>query len=248
MLFAIREAAPGRLEIREGGGVLMLFGLPFLAVGIFAALARLGLVRVSGDAPPVVVGVLFGLIGAMFVFGRRVVALDLAQQVVIRQWRLLVPIRSWTYQLSDYGAVTIGFERGDADSADQYPVALKGRSGGSLVLCRPSGYADARDGAAAVARHLGLDIEDASTGHATRVAVTDADTPLQARLRSGQTDQTTPAPPAAMRTAVADTATASASRSRCPASIHSRLSRRSSRLSSPPRCSSGSASSRGRVR
>ena len=32
---AFKEVSPGRLEIREGGGCLTLFGLPFLLTGIF---------------------------------------------------------------------------------------------------------------------------------------------------------------------------------------------------------------------
>ena len=34
----VRQVAPDRLEIKEGGGCLTLFGVPFLAAGIFVTL------------------------------------------------------------------------------------------------------------------------------------------------------------------------------------------------------------------
>lgn len=78
----INEVAPGRLEIREGGGCLALFGAPFLAVGIFASLATLGLVTMRSDGQPAtqataaLFAVLFTLVGGVLVFGRSVTAID----------------------------------------------------------------------------------------------------------------------------------------------------------------------------
>lgn len=186
----IKEVGPGRLEIREGGGCLTLFGLPFFATGIFMVLASFGVVTMRSDGEPVTqaatfgLGVLFTLVGGMLTFGRSITSIDVGQQVVTKQWRLLLPMRTWTYQLGDYTAVTLAFGRGDSDSADKYPIGLKGNTVPPLPLCSPTQYAEARQYAAAVARHLGFDIEDTSTDHPARVTASEVDAALRDRLRS----------------------------------------------------------------
>ena len=205
------QPVPGRMEIREGGGGLIAFGLPFLAAGVFVILGSLGIVPMQneGDVPPwpalFLLGLLFATVGTVIAFGRRVTSLDLMERMAITQWRVLLPIRSWTYQLGNYRAVTITFVRGDSDSADQYPVGLKASLGAPLVLCRPIDYAQAREHATAVARHLGLDIEDSSTDHSVRMAANEADVSLQQRLRPRLDAQPPPAQPQEMRSEVTDT-------------------------------------------
>lgn len=73
-------------------------------------------------------------------FGRSITTIDPAQHAVIKQWRLLVPIRTWTYQLAQYTAVTLAFVRGDSDTADRYPIALKGNAVAPLALCSPTSF------------------------------------------------------------------------------------------------------------
>ena len=207
---AVRETAPGRLEIREGGGCLTLFGLPFLATGIYMLLASVGIVTMRSDGEPVtqatmvLLGVVFTLVGGVLTFGRGVTTIDVGQHVVTKQWRILVPIRTWTYQLGDYTTVTLAFVRGDSDSADKYPIGLKGNSAAPLPLCSPTQYAEARQCAAAVARHLGLDIEDTSTDHPSRVTASEADAALRDRLRSTSSVPVAVARPPAMMSEVSD--------------------------------------------
>src|SRR5437867_4251573 len=115
---AVREVSPGHLEIREGGGCLTLFGLPFLATGIVMLLASFGIVTMRSDGQPVtqatmvLLGVLFTLVGGVLAFGRAVTAIDVGQNVITKQWRILVPVRTWNYQLGDYTTVTLAFVRG----------------------------------------------------------------------------------------------------------------------------------------
>jgi len=211
MRCVVRQPAPGRLELHEGGGALTLFGLPFLAAGVFVILGSLGIVTMhnEGDVPPwpalLLLGLLFATIGTVTAFGRRITSLDLMDRVAITQWRVLLPVRSWTYQLGNYRAVTITFVRGDSDSADQYPVGLKAGSGPPLVLCHPTEYVQAREHATAVARHLGLDIEDSSTDHSVRMTANEADVSLQQRLRPRLDGQPSPVQPQEMRSEVSDT-------------------------------------------
>jgi len=206
---AVREVSPGRLEIREGGGCLTLFGLPFLLTGIFMMLASFGVVtmRSEGEAVTQVaaagLGVLFASVGGVLTFGRSIASIDVGQQVITKQWRILLPIRTWTYQLADYTTVTLAFVRGDSDTADKYPIGLKGNTVAPLPLCSPTQFAEARQCAAAVARHLGFEIEDTSTDHPSRVTASEVDAALQERLRSAAAAPA-PARPSRMMSEVSD--------------------------------------------
>ena len=207
---AVREVSPGRLEIREGGGCLTLFGLPFLATGIFMMLASFGVVTMRSDSEAVTqvaaagLGVLFTLVGGVLTFGRSVASIDVGQQVITKQRRILLPVRTWTYQLADYTTVTLAFVRGDSDNADKYPIGLKGNTVPPLPLCSPTQFAEARQIAGAVARHLGLDIEDASTDHAARVTASEVDATLQDRPRSAPPATAAVSRPPVMRSDVGD--------------------------------------------
>jgi len=206
---AVKEVFPGRLEIRQGGGCLALFGLPFFLTGIFMILTSFGIVTMRSDGEAVTraaafgLGVVFTFVGALLVFGRGITSIDVGQHVVTKQWRVLLPVRRWTYQLGDYTTVTLAFVRGDSDSADKYPIGLKGTTVAPLPLCRPTQYAEARQCAAAVARHLGLDIEDTSTDHPARVTSSEVDATLQDRLRA-TTTAAAPARPSVMASDVSD--------------------------------------------
>jgi len=105
------------------------------------------------------------------------------QRTVTREWGLLVPMKAQTHRLDDYTAVVFGFREGDSDTSDSFPVELKSRSGANLPLCSSSRYAEARGWVAEVARHLQLEIEDATTDHVVRLSAANVDLPLQHRLR-----------------------------------------------------------------
>jgi len=112
---AVKEVFPGRLEIRQGGGCLALFGLPFFLTGIFMILASFGIVTMRSDGEAVTqaaafgLGVIFTFVGALLVFGRGITSIDVGQHVVTKQWRVLLPVRTWTYQLGEYSTVTLAF-------------------------------------------------------------------------------------------------------------------------------------------
>jgi hypothetical protein len=108
--------APDRLKIREGGGWISVFGLPFFSGGIFMLLAVTAIIPVSnsGAMPPwgwlalTGMGLVFTAVGAAFVFGRAWTTLDVTRRLVIKQWGLLIPLRERTYPLNAYSAVTLG--------------------------------------------------------------------------------------------------------------------------------------------
>lgn len=188
------QMGPDRLQLREGGGCLSLFGLPFLLAGIFVTLLGLGVVPMNNgaDVPAwawslmVVMGLVFVGAGGALCFGRSWITLDKAQGKVRKQWGLLVPLRSEELSLGDYEAVVLGFKAGDSDSADRYPVLLKAKvERADLELSSATQYGESRHHAAAVARFLGVRLIDASTEHESVIATDRVDATFQERVRTG---------------------------------------------------------------
>lgn len=181
--------APDRLQIREGGGCLSAFGIPFFAAGIFMILAVAGIIPFSnpGDMPQwgwlvlALMAVAFTGVGATLVFGRAWTTLDVTRRLVIKQWGLLIPLRERTYPLTGYSAVTVGFVRGDSDTADRFPIGLKALTGSALPLCSFTTYGESRACAIEVARHLHLEIEDSTSDHPARVTPADAERSFRER-------------------------------------------------------------------
>ena len=181
---------PDRLQIREGGGCLSVFGLPFFAAGVFMTLTAIGLVpmrNADGLARPVMalLAIVFTGVGGALVFGRSWTTLDRARREIVKQRGLLIPMHERIVPLHGFTAVTLGFVQGDSDSADRFPIALKAQSGPDLSLCSLTEYAEARACARAVGGHLHLDLEDASTDHPVRLPAGQPDQTLQERLRVG---------------------------------------------------------------
>jgi len=183
--------APDRLRIREGGGCMSAFGIPFFVAGVFLLLTTLGIVPVSNASELsllawplfVLMGAAFTAVGGVLVFGRSWTTIDRSERSVIKQWGLLIPLHERIVPLHGYTAVALGFVEGDSDSADRFPISLKASTGPDLPLCSFTAYAQARECAAAVADHLQLEFEDASTDHPVRLSASQVDIPFQARLR-----------------------------------------------------------------
>lgn len=170
---------------------MSVFGIPFFAAGIFLILTVFGIVPVSnsGDLPAsawlvlVVMGIAFTAVGGALVFGRSWTTIDRSQRKVIKQWGLLIPLRERVVALHGYTDVRLGFVEGDSDTADRFPITLKAQAGADLPLCNFTDYAQARECAKAVAEHLQLEFEDATTDHPVRLPVSEIDVALQERLR-----------------------------------------------------------------
>ena len=202
--------APGRLVVREGGGCMTLFGMPFLAAGLFLMLAGAGIVPLETGHPPsfrlafLFFGLPFMLVGGGLVFGRSWTTLSSTDRTVVKQMGLLVPMRSTSYRVDEYNGVLLDFVRGDSDSADQYPVSLKARAGGNLRLFSSTTYAEARQRATAIAALFHFEIEDSSTAHPVRLTAAEADMSFQHRRRLEHQRDEPIARPASMRSDVRD--------------------------------------------
>lgn len=87
---SFQRPAPGRIEVREGGGCLAIFGLPFLLVGLLAALIGFGGLplqhyRITAGTSSValmVIGATFTLVGGALVFGRSWTMLSSADRTI----------------------------------------------------------------------------------------------------------------------------------------------------------------------
>ena len=190
-----RLVAPDRFQIKEGGGCLSLFGLPFLLAGIFVVLIGFRIVPMrNAAAVPVwawplilLMGFVFVVVGGCLVLGRCWITLDATRGTLRKQWGLLVPWRGEDQSLDGYEAVLLRFTAGDSDSADRYPVLLRAKPGGmDFSLSSSTQYGESREQAAAVAKFLDLPLVDASTDHESVRDPDRVDATLQERLRSGE--------------------------------------------------------------
>jgi hypothetical protein len=184
----------GRLRVRERGDMPGLFGVPFMAAGLFAALVGLGVVTLanSDEVPAfiqsllLIVGIIFGAAGAGVAFGRRSVTIDHADGLVLAETWTVIRIQAQVHRLDDHEAVVIAYEEGDSDRADQFPVSLLSRDWRSLRLCSPLTYAEAWECAVAVAQYARLPLEDVTTDHPLRVSSGEVDLPLIHRVTLDQ--------------------------------------------------------------
>lgn len=183
--------APGGLRIREGGGCLAAFGLPFLCAGVFLFLVTAGVIPLSnadevpGYAWPLLalMATAFTAVGGGVAFGRSWTTLDRDGRSLRRQWGLLVPMREDVRPIHGATAVSLGFIPGDSDTAERYPVGLMIPGDAELPLGDFGDYGQARECARAVAEYLGVDVEDASSDHAVRVPASQMGLSFQERWR-----------------------------------------------------------------
>jgi len=201
-----RQVTPYRVELRQGGGWLSVFGLPFFAAGVFMWLSATGVIRSEGlDSPALarvvlpLMATVFTAVGATLVFGRVWTTIDRAEGTLEQQWGLLVALHTTTTRLGDCQAIVIGFTPGDSDSADSFPLTLKSASAGHRKIFSASSYADARACATLIARLLNVELEDATSDHAVRVAATKGGLSLSERLRLDGPDQGSMPRPSNMR-------------------------------------------------
>jgi hypothetical protein len=81
----------------------------------------------------------FTAVGGVLVFGRRWLTLDVANRDAIRRQGLLVPMHHEQRPLSEFNSVVIALET-DSESADKYPIRLRGVTGNDLPVCSSNKY------------------------------------------------------------------------------------------------------------
>lgn len=195
---SFRKVGLHRVEIREGGGCISLFGLPFLAAGLFMLGIGFGVIAMENASPlprfamlvVVGMGLVFTAVGGGLAFGRRWTVLDMSRRKVIRQQGLLIPMTREELSLGRYGAVMLTFDEGDSDTPDRYPVMLRAAGGiEDLKLHSPRTYPEALEQAGFLAAFLTLPLVDASTDHISLVEPDRATVPLPERLAREEAEE-----------------------------------------------------------
>ena len=206
-----RLSSPQVLELREGGGCLALFGLPFFIAGLVMALASAGIqpVRIEWEGTPTPIGLAaasaaFLAVGGGLMFGRRWLTLDVGRGLLVRSYGLLVPIRSREHPLTDFSAVVIAYIMGDSDSGEQYPVRLRSVAGKDFVISTPAKFVDSRRQAEYLSGFLRFPLVDTTTDHETMVAPGRTGQTLREYLRSSGAEEQQPPRPEKMRSEIID--------------------------------------------
>jgi hypothetical protein len=205
----VDQGDPDLLVLRSGGGLLAVFGLPFLLAGLFVIALTLELVSIQGEVPPPYIGLPFGgvfaAVGAGIVFGRSGTTLDRRRQTLVKWWGMLGLARRSEYFLPDFCEVTVEKEvrTGNKSSYTVYPVCLRNEARQeSVTLEEPRDYGEARDLAERVAKLVEKPLADSSSG-ATVVRQPDGlDRSLREEARLSGERVEVPDPPPEMRSNV----------------------------------------------
>jgi len=164
-----------QLEIREGGGCLAFFGLPFLLAGLFVMstpyLLATGRMSMEGGGEPewwmfpflFLFGAVFAGVGAALVFGRKGIIVDRSRGLIIEWKGLLVPMKRKERSLARFDGVNLKKEDG-GDSPDTYPVELQGPTEKPFRVIAPASFEEGRKNAETVARFLNFPLADSISG------------------------------------------------------------------------------------
>jgi hypothetical protein len=174
-----RQTSPYRLELKQGGGCIGCFGIPFFGAGIFMLLAVLQIIPFSNaDELPwwtwivlAFMAIIFTAVGAGLVFGRNWISVDKAKSRIWKAWGLLQPMKGQQYDLTNYTAVILKYRAGDSDTPESYPVSLKALDGATeLDMCSFNNYGTSFQQATLLSSFLNLKLEDRTTDHSVEVA------------------------------------------------------------------------------
>ncbi|MDI6797249.1 MAG: hypothetical protein QMD09_09900 [Desulfatibacillaceae bacterium] len=191
---------PDVLEIRGGGGCLLVVGLFFAAFGGLFAFTMLNLPQghSAGQILGAAFGGLFALLGAAMLLGRWGMKLYRREGRLFSWWGmglllpgLTLPLKTKSVNLSDFSFVRLSKEvrkssGSKSNSQTVYPVSLDGDKG-QEKLKEFSDYASARGLAELVAKFLGLDLHDSSSGETLLRQAAFLDESLrQKALRTGE--------------------------------------------------------------
>ena len=195
------------LEVRRGGGVLIVFGLPFFLVGFFFLLVMTGVVPMDSNPPPPMVGILFGgifgSVGLGLMLGRAGIIIDKRHGTVTKWWGILVRCSQKVRPLADFKDVALSKEirRSKTSTYTVYPVRLERDGKDRINIGETRDYPKSRAVAEQVAAFVELPVVDSSTGTEVRRQADQLDVSLRDQLKTQGTLEL-PEPPAAMRSQI----------------------------------------------
>ncbi|MBI2994569.1 MAG: hypothetical protein HYY48_10400 [Gammaproteobacteria bacterium] len=179
---------PDIKKITHGGGFLALFGLPFLGMGlllVFLFLSPPDGMKTSGEPwVGALVGGVFALVGAGFVFGRSGTILDRRRRTLTSWWGLLVPFFSTPYQIGRDAHVIVTREvrRSKNSTYIVFPVLIRGE-GLSVSGGMSRDFDESRRMAEETAKFFGLAIHDLTGSEEVVREAGTLDESVQARAR-----------------------------------------------------------------
>jgi len=163
---------PDTMQTRRGGGLALIFGLPFLLFGLFIVSLSFGWFNSKGTPPPWFVSAIFGsvftLIGVALTFGRSGMVIDRRKRTIMYWYGLLVPMKKTFRHLHYYNRITVekDLRRAEKRTYYAYPIVLKGSRDASegIVFDEPTDYPEARRTAEEIATFLKLPLADTTSG------------------------------------------------------------------------------------
>jgi hypothetical protein len=158
---------PDVIAFKHGGGWQILFGFPFVIVGILAILTCVGLLPLEGEGGEGAImaagffGIVFTAVGVVLLFGRSGVIIDRRRGEVV-QWRgLVVPFEWRARALERFDRIRLEIRRDERGAS--YPVLLRGGDPAETIIVEQTGdYLRARRTAENLALFLGKQLEDLS--------------------------------------------------------------------------------------
>jgi hypothetical protein len=163
---------PDMLQTRRGGGLLIIFGLPFLLTGLFVIGFSFWDPPSGGGGAPLLVTVIFGSVftalGTALMFGRSGMIIDRKKGTIMQWSGLLVPMKKTTYPLGYHDRITIqkDLRRSKKRTYYAYPIVLNVSHGASegIVFDEPTDYPQARRTAEEITTFLKLPLLDRTSG------------------------------------------------------------------------------------
>ena len=190
---------PNVKKITRVGYRWMLFGLPFVAVGLLILIISPTAMNPSNFA---IFGGVLLFIGAIFTCARFGAILDRQRYTVTTWWGLLVPFHKTEHPFSQAHFVTISREERLAPkrSYEVFPVRLEGPGTDAITLHEPRDHDKARRLAEDVAKFVHLGMRDRSSGQEVAREAGALDQSLQQRLRRAVRSRPLPVQPPQART------------------------------------------------
>jgi len=203
----IKSSDPDILLYKQGGGIAVLFGLPFFLMGLFMLSAPLGIFLPTGGDLLVVyvaapLGGVFAALGGWFMVGRVITRIDRRQRRITVEYKALVTWRRRIEMLGPRARVVVNREirRSKNSTRTVYPVRLRnGRKEATIAIGEFSRYQEARQRAERLGAFLNVAVEDSAEGKIVIREAGTLDESLRERAERCKEKVRVPDPPTDMR-------------------------------------------------
>lgn len=166
-----------------GGGLVSLFGLPFLLIGLGILIFIVPKAQ-EDQIFLILFGSIFAFVGSLIVFGRKGIIIDKTRSLVTVWYGLLVPFKTTTYMLSYEGKVRISKEerRSKNSSYIVYPITIITDSE-EIELFETSTFEEAKREGEAIAGLCQYSLEQTLSGTTKNTETDDLDESLKEKFK-----------------------------------------------------------------